>query len=261
MRRHLLLLMLSLIILLSLTACAGDIDVMATEDESVDSDEAATRVPATAQVATQGDEGAEANTVDTSGEIDYPSFTCNGQVLEQPFENGRMFWVGRTMRERCLPAHTFEAGSGEIWVLIFEQGNNGAWLRFADEWNPQTDPEFDPALEPPDERFEQPIRGFGYVWREVLTEDQRKALGWATHGEIVHVTEYAYDSGGYVTASGVWVPRPGVHTMLDFGLSVLKFHEGIDYFEYWETYPLGWPPVLEEITPDEQATSSASATP
>src|SRR5688572_716123 len=45
---------------------------------------------------------------------------CEAGVIEQTFEHGRMFWVGSTTEERCKTEHQFTAGSGEIWVAIFD---------------------------------------------------------------------------------------------------------------------------------------------
>src|SRR5687768_1866788 len=139
---------------------------------------------------------------------------CEAGVIEQAFEHGRMFWVGSTTEERCKTEHQFTLGSGEIWVAIFnESGAGGEWLTFPDSWVEGSDVESDLSLTPPADK-QQPIRGFGKVWREGLTEDQRRAIGWATGDELAHNTEYRYEAGGTINPDGAYVPRPGKHIIL-----------------------------------------------
>ena len=71
-------------------------------------------------------------------------FLCKAEVIEQTYEHGYMFWVGATTDERCKTDHNFNPGDGEIWVAILDEtGQVGKWLRFADEWDPDSDPEQD----------------------------------------------------------------------------------------------------------------------
>lgn len=74
----------------------------------------------------------------------------------QRFDNGVMIWVQET---------------GRIYAFL----NDGRWFSYADSFR-EGDAEFDPAFSPPPGR-EQPMRGFGKVWREHA--DLRDAIGWA----------------------------------------------------------------------------------
>jgi hypothetical protein len=153
-------------------------------------------------------------------------FLCKAEVIEQTFEHGYMFWVGATTDERCRTEHTFNPGDGEIWVAILDEtGQVGRWLRFPDAWDPETDPESDPDLEPPDDDLQQPTRGFGYIWREQLNDNQRDRLGWATADEFKFTTDYRYDTGGFLNNDGEFVPRPGIHRILALGGEQFFFDE------------------------------------
>lgn len=79
-----------------------------------------------------------------------------GPAAIQRFDNGVMIWVQAT---------------GRIYALL----NDGRWFSYADAFR-EGDAEFDPAFSPPSGR-EQPMRGFGKVWREHV--ELRDAIGWA----------------------------------------------------------------------------------
>jgi hypothetical protein len=160
-------------------------------------------------------------------------YVCRAEIVEQSFENGRMFWVGKTFEQRCQEEQDFEPGSGEIWVAIFdESGLSGEWLIFEDDWDSRLEPEEDPDLVPPEEGLYQPVRGFGKVWREKLSAAQREAIGWATVFEIRFVTEYRYEAGGFVDSEGQYVPRPGLHIFNSFGDERFFFDEPSQTFDY-----------------------------
>lgn len=74
----------------------------------------------------------------------------------QRFDHGVMLWVQET---------------GRIYAFL----NDGRWLSYADTFR-EGEAEFDPAFSAPDGR-QQPMRGFGKVWRE--HPDLRDAIGWA----------------------------------------------------------------------------------
>lgn len=154
-------------------------------------------------------------------------FVCKAEIVEQTFEQGFMFWVGGSVDERCKSEHDFEPGSGEIWVLILDEDDAqyGEWYAFVDDWDEDTDPEDDPDMDPEDEDLRQPVRGFGKVWRDELTEDQRDDLGYATAGEFKFVTDYRYDPGGFLNEAGEFVPRPGIHRLVALGGEQLFFDE------------------------------------
>jgi hypothetical protein len=86
----------------------------------------------------------------------------------QQFEHGWMIWV----RE-------LEIDSETQTNLIFVFYDSGFYERYDDTWvEGQT--ERDPTLKPPN-GLQQPIRGFGKLWRE--TPKVREGLGWATDQE------------------------------------------------------------------------------
>lgn len=159
-------------------------------------------------------------------------YICQGMIVEQPFEHGRMFWVGATFTERCLGEHAFTPGSGEIWVALFdESGDSGKWLIFVDDWDETTDQPYDLELIAP-EGLQQPVRGFGKVWREKLTDEQRQELGWAEYDEIAFMTDYRYDAGGFVDDAGEYVARPGLHKLTSLSGETFYFDEPSQTFDY-----------------------------
>ena len=82
-------------------------------------------------------------------------------AARQRFQNGQMIW--REDQKR-------------IYVLY----NDGRWEGYADKWV-EGDPADDPALIPP-EGLQQPVRGFGKLWREGLG-GVSAAIGWAQEEE------------------------------------------------------------------------------
>lgn len=88
------------------------------------------------------------------------------QTAYQPFENGAMLWISRTLftQER----------------LIYVFFNDGKFQLFDDTWR---EGETIPAsTAPPPGRYE-PVRGFGKVWREGTGAKVKERLGWATAPE------------------------------------------------------------------------------
>jgi hypothetical protein len=123
------------------------------------------------------------------------------QVAEQVFENGRMFWLQPT---------------GQIWVMIVTSEGRGNWQIYEDTFA-EGEPEFDPELVAP-EGMEQPMRGFGKLWRE--SPGLREALGWAITPEFGFVTRYEYHPGGTTDA-----PEPGYHVLLSLYEEAFRFNE------------------------------------
>ncbi|MFN3331420.1 MAG: hypothetical protein ACK47M_02760 [Caldilinea sp.] len=111
----------------------------------------------------------------------------------QRFDNGVMVWVEETAR---------------VYAFL----NNGLWLSYADTFR-EGDPESDPAFAPPAGK-QQPVRGFGKVWRE--HPDLRDAIGWALtkeepatalrqpfeRGQIMRVGVFIYTMVG--EGEGTW---------------------------------------------------------
>ena len=126
-----------------------------------------------------------------------------GPGAEQHFERGVMLWMGPENR---------------IYVL-FDDAQSPRWTAYADEWD-QGDPASDPSLNPP-AGLQQPVRGFGLLWREQT--GVRDRLGWATgpeHGyetALQRTSHYRYPVL-YIRAldGGVWQlgPNGGSWTFL-----------------------------------------------
>jgi len=99
----------------------------------------------------------------------------------QRFERGLMLWRSDTR---------------QIYALASDDGGN-TWAVYADTWE-EGRPDRDPGLAPPADR-EQPIRGFGTVWREQLGGPQ-SAVGWAVAGEQAYGgTAQAFSGGLLIT--------------------------------------------------------------
>jgi hypothetical protein len=131
------------------------------------------------------------------------------QVAEQPFENGRMFWLEPI---------------DQIWVMIEtpDDRRSGVWMVFNDEFE-EGDVEIDPKIVPPSDDLLQPERGFGKLWRE--NPEVREALGWARQAEIGHVSNYQYQPSGEIV-NGEYVPGPGYHILTSgFSNRTYRFNE------------------------------------
>lgn len=81
-------------------------------------------------------------------------------LVYQSFERGKMFWRNTL----------------QIYVLQ----PNASLLIVADGWQ-EGMPASDDAYVPPSGNLFQPVRGFGFVWRN--NESIRNNIGWATQGE------------------------------------------------------------------------------
>jgi hypothetical protein len=134
------------------------------------------------------------------------------QVAEQVYENGRMMWIQPV---------------SEIWVMVDDTGNGGAWLRYEDTFIEGEDLETDPSLTPPPERY-QPERGFGKLWRE--NDNVRDALGWAVTPELGYISQYEYRPGGAIE-DGVFIAGDGEHTLFSLYGEPFLFHENTQTWE------------------------------
>ncbi len=118
-----------------------------------------------------------------------------GPGAEQHFERGVMLWVGP---------------EEQIYVLYGDE-QYSRWSAYADRWE-EGDPVMDPSVEPPP-GLQQPVRGFGLLWRE---DDQvRERLGWAVAEErgyqkAMQRTSHVRYPDVYIRAAdgGVWKLRP-----------------------------------------------------
>jgi len=77
-------------------------------------------------------------------------------IIDQQMERGRMLYIEAT----------------DSVYALFNDGQQPAWLRFDNRYNPEIHPERDPNA-PPD--FIQPLAELGYVWRG--DDDVRNRLG------------------------------------------------------------------------------------
>lgn len=163
--------------------------------------------PADVQTASTGSAATE--TITTTPLPDgFPTPTV-GQVFmaEQAFQHGRMFWLEPVQ---------------QIWVLTTDENENQVWLVYNDTWE-EGDPETDTSLVPPEPGLQQPIRGFGKLWRE--NEDLRNLIGWAVDPELGFVTRYEFHHGGEVDASGTYVSAPGYHVFQAYNGDILVIDE------------------------------------
>lgn len=115
------------------------------------------------------------------------------RYAEQLFEHGRMFWLEPI---------------GQIWVLLITGEGRGTWSTYEDSWL-EGEPELDPALTAPAANLQQPVRGFGKLWRTNTAVQQ--ALGWAVQPEYGYVADYEYHAGGAMNAQGQYQRAPGYH--------------------------------------------------
>lgn len=101
-----------------------------------------------------------------AGQLSCPIDPATGIVTAyQSFERGLMVWVSQV------------GTSGQPGIYVFY--NNNTYQRFADTWQEGIDPASSGAAAP--DGLQEPIRGFGKVWRE--SGGVRDRLGWATRSE------------------------------------------------------------------------------
>lgn len=130
-------------------------------------------------------------------------------VVEQVFEGGRMIWFRDTRTVAVLVGDEVDPVQGD-------------WFCFEDSFV-EGETEFLPTLQPPadvstnsawpDARIQQPIRGFGKIWRE--NPDLRERLGWALSAEYEHSAVKEYVAGGRLV-NGEYVPGPGEYRVQSF---------------------------------------------
>jgi len=95
--------------------------------------------------------------------------TSQSAAADQRFEHGRMIWM-----------QGINLGDQTTGGVIFVFSDNGQYARYNDTWT-EGQPESDPDLIPP-EGLQQPIRGFGKLWRE--NANIQADLGWALSAEV-----------------------------------------------------------------------------
>jgi hypothetical protein len=115
-----------------------------------------------------------------------PTEPVISDAAEQHFEHGTMIWIREPWAERV---------DGEGWIFVLYDDRN-EWSVCQDCWD-EDEPDRDPTLIPPAGLY-QPIRGFGFLWRQ--NHEIRERLGWAVDQEagfstiLQHTTRFKYDS-------------------------------------------------------------------
>jgi hypothetical protein len=102
-------------------------------------------------------------------------------------------------------------GAEDRIYVLFDDAQGYRWSAYEDEWD-EGEPSLDPDIEPP-AGLQQPVRGFGLLWRENPTVRER--LGWAVDQErgyqtaVQRSSHYRY-SDLYIRAvdGGVWKLGP-----------------------------------------------------
>jgi hypothetical protein len=114
---------------------------------------------------------------------------------EEHIERGTMVWIGV---------------EGRIYVLFGDE-QHPRWSAYSDEWD-EGEPAVDLDIGPPP-GLQQPVRGFGLVWRE--ESSVRERLGWAVDQERGYETAVQRSSHVrypvlYISAldGGVWELGP-----------------------------------------------------
>lgn len=128
-------------------------------------------------------------------------------VAEQAFQRGRMIWLEPVK---------------QIWVLTSDENENHVWLVYNDTWE-EGMPEADPNLQPPEPGLQQPIRGFGQLWRE--NPDVFQLLGWAVDPEFGFVSRYEFHHGGRIDTTGSYIQEPGYHILEAYNGDILRIDE------------------------------------
>jgi hypothetical protein len=114
-------------------------------------------------------------------------------LIEQPFERGRMVYIGDRSR---------------VYVL-FNDGFSPAWISFDDVYNPAVHPESLENFVPPPGFF-QPIARLGFVWRGNDTVRNRLGMGTgpeATFQGFLQTATTADGSSLYVSSADTSVLR------------------------------------------------------
>ncbi len=127
-------------------------------------------------------------------------------VAEQRFERGWMLWLQPNQ---------------QIWLLTVNDSDEHLWSVYDDVFV-DGDLESDPEIVAPEGK-QQPVRGFGKLWRENL--EVRTAIGWALEDELGHTTRYEYHHGGALGADNQYIAGPGYHLVESLYGDTFRFNE------------------------------------
>lgn len=192
-------------LLATLTACQGQvvtervIIVTATPDRGV------TATFEAAQAATEAAATATPTLTPTPDPFPTPVIGAI-YVAEQRFERGWMFWLQPNQ---------------QIWLLTVNDDDEHLWAVYDDVFV-EGDIETDSDIVAPEGK-QQPVRGFGQLWRENL--EVRSAIGWALEDELGHTTRYEYHHGGALGANNEYIPGPGYHLVESLYGDTFRFNE------------------------------------
>ncbi len=100
-------------------------------------------------------------------------------LVEQPFERGRMVYVG---------------GRDRVYAL-FNDGRDPAWVAFDNRYNPEIHSEQEANFSPPPGRY-QPLRELGFLWRGNDIVRNRLGLGIEQEFTYTGFTQTASTRGG-----------------------------------------------------------------
>ncbi len=191
--------------LASLTACQGQavtervIIVTATPDSGL---------TATFEAAIAATEAAPTATPAQSPTPDpFPTPVIGAiYVAEQRFERGWMFWLQPNQ---------------QIWLLTVNDSDEHLWSVYDDIYVDGDTESVTEIVAP--EGKQQPIRGFGKLWRE--QPEVRAALGWALEDEQGHTTRYEYHHGGALGENMQYTAGPGYHLVESLYGDTFRFNE------------------------------------
>ncbi|MDQ7025370.1 MAG: hypothetical protein Q9P01_11580 [Anaerolineae bacterium] len=129
-------------------------------------------------------------------------------VAEQVFQRGRMFWL------RPID---------QIWVLTSNAEGEQIWQIYEDNFE-EGMPESNPDFAPTEPGLIQPVRGFGFLWRE--NPELREQLGWAIAEEVGYLANYEYHYGGTLDENNNFTQGSGYHIVEALSREVYRFNEG-----------------------------------
>ena len=121
------------------------------------------------------------------------------EAASQDFEHGFLLW-------RVSPDQVY---------VMYDDGRLGFYpMSVYPESVRQNPPGGDPNIQPP-AGFQQPVRGFGLIWRDNV--QVRDGLGWAVEGEARADWYYGFEAQDFVGGTILHECRMGVRVLLSSG--------------------------------------------
>lgn len=129
------------------------------------------------------------------------------EAASQDFERGYLLW-------RIEPDQVY---------VMYDDGRLGIYpMSVYPESVRQNPPGGDPSIQPP-AGFQQPVRGFGLIWRD--NSEVREGIGWALEGEARADWFYGFEAQDFVGGTVIHECRMGVRVLLSSG-TWIKIEEG-----------------------------------